>query len=132
MTCSWILLDSAQRCLTSLASAKWGELILVSLALVFWALLECPLDQLLSPTLTELLSRRVRPVSIFSLYLRGCYTQEQVVQEQKGTFSVSGENYLILHRTIKYSLVYRGRGLFGWEGKAMASLCPIDCLVGNT
>lgn len=42
----------------------------------FGALPECFLYQLLLPTLTELLSRRVRPVSIFFPYLRGCYTQE--------------------------------------------------------
>lgn len=55
----------------------------------------------------------------FSSYLRSYYNQEWVVQEQKGMFRASGENGLILHRIIKYSLVNRGRGLFCWDGKAM-------------
>lgn len=75
-----------------------------------------------------LIRERGRPISIFSLLLRGCCTQEWAIQEQKGTFSVSEENCLILWRIIKYSLVNRGRG---WEGKAVGSSCPIDCLMRN-
>lgn len=63
-------------------------------------------------------------VPIFLHYLGECYSQEWVVQEQKGTFSFSGENSLILHRIIQHSLRNRGRGLFDWETKLWVAPAP--------
>lgn len=117
-----LLMDcSAQRCQTCLASAKQAELIPVILPLCFWV---SPLSLLYHLILPTLVCEREAYISIFLHYLRECYTQEWVVQEQKGTFSVSGENSLILHRIIQHSLSNRGGGLFDWEGKRWVVPAP--------